>query len=135
MSEYFLTYLLTSRLLYFGYSYATYPTGIHSKLKAFDCVIFPIHKICSSQFIWEVLWSCLNLETSAFYLNNPAMQDYYRYTYSFESKQIKSRDNADHNSVKHFHDPFIMIYLHLFRNDINVFLWHRAFVPKIVFGI
>ena len=78
MSEYFLTYLLTSRLLYFGYSYATYPTGIHSKLKAFDCVIFPIHKICSSQFIWEVLWSCLNLETSAFYLNNPAMQDYYR---------------------------------------------------------
>ena len=59
----------------------------------------------------------------------------FNYTYSFESKQIKSRDNADHNnSVKHFHDPFIMIYLHLFRNDINVFLWRRAFVPKIVFG-
>jgi len=41
-------------------------------------VIFSIHRICSSQFIWEVLWSCLNLETPAFYLKNPALQDSYR---------------------------------------------------------
>ena len=37
-----------------------------------------LHKYFPSQFIWEVFWSCPNLETLTFHLKNPALQDSYR---------------------------------------------------------
>ena len=54
---------------------------IHSEFEAFDCLIFHIHTIFSSQFIWEVFWSCPYLETPTFHLKNSTMQDSYRIFY------------------------------------------------------
>ena len=46
-----------------------------------------MHTIFSSQFIWEVFLSCLNLESPTFHLKNPALQDSY-YIFNWDCERV-----------------------------------------------